>query len=230
MNKAERLKLVTDTGIIAIMRARTPEQLITAAEAIWLGGVRAIEVTMTTPGALEVIAEATARFGEDLLFGAGTVLDAETAQAAIQAGAGLIVSPTLDLEVIRLCNRNGVVAVPGCYTPTEMLAARNADADLIKFFPAEVGGPAMLRAIRAPLPELRIVPVGGVTLENAAEYMRSGAAALGIGSALINQALLDVGDPGLGRAGGGRDSGPDLTELSRRAAAFVAAVKTGRGE
>ncbi len=223
MNRSERLKLVTDTGIIAIMRAKkvpasqagTSEQLIAVAEAICRGGVRAIEVTMTTPGALEVIAEASARLGRDVLFGAGTVLDAETAQAAIQAGAGLIVSPTLDVDVIRLCNDHGVVAVPGCYTPTEMLAAFNAGADLCKFFPAEIGGPAMLRAIRAPLPQLRIVPVGGVTLDNAAEYMRSGAAALGIGSALIDQALLDAGD---------------LAELTRRAAAFIAAVKTARGD
>jgi 2-dehydro-3-deoxyphosphogluconate aldolase/(4S)-4-hydroxy-2-oxoglutarate aldolase len=223
MNRSERLKLVTDTGIIAIMRAkkvpasqaRTSEHLIAAAEAICRGGVRAIEVTMTTPGALEVIAEASARLGRGVLFGAGTVLDAETAQAAIQAGAGLIVSPTLDVDVIRLCNDHGVVAVPGCYTPTEMLAAFNAGADLCKFFPAEIGGPAMLRAIRAPLPQLRIVPVGGVTLDNAAEYMRSGAAALGIGSALIDQALLDAGD---------------LAELARRAAAFIAAVKTARGD
>ena len=223
MNRSERLKLVTDTGIIAIMRAKkvpvsqagTSEQLIAAAEAICRGGVRAIEVTMTTPGALEMIAEASARFGRDVLFGAGTVLDAETAQAAIQAGAGLIVSPTLDVDVIRLCNDHGVVAVPGCYTPTEMLAAFNAGADLCKFFPAEIGGPTMLRAIRAPLPQLRIVPVGGVTLDNAAEYMRSGAAALGIGSALIDQALLDAGD---------------LAELARRAAAFIAAVKTARGD
>jgi len=223
MNKSERLRLITDTGIIAIMRAKkvpasqagTSEQLIAAAEAICRGGVRAIEVTMTTPGALEVIAEASARLGRDVLFGAGTVLDAETAQTAIQAGAGLIVSPTLDVDVIRLCNDHGVVAVPGCYTPTEMLAAFNAGADLCKFFPAEIGGPAMLRAIRAPLPQLRIVPVGGVTLDNAAEYMRSGAAALGIGSALIDQALLDAGD---------------LAELTRRAAAFIAAVKTARGD
>ena len=143
------------------------------------------------------------------------MLDAETANAAIQAGAGLIVSPALDMDVIRLCNRYGVVAIPGCYTPTEMLAACDAGADLCKFFPAEIGGPAMLRAIRAPLPQLRIVPVGGVTLENAAEYKRSGAAALGIGSALINQALLDAGD---------------LSELTRRAAAFISAVRMGRGE
>jgi 2-dehydro-3-deoxyphosphogluconate aldolase/(4S)-4-hydroxy-2-oxoglutarate aldolase len=223
MNRSERLQLITDTGIIAIMRAKkvpasqagTSEQLIAAAEAICRGGVRAIEVTMTTPGALEAIAEASARLGRDVLFGAGTVLDAETAQAAIQAGAGLIVSPTLNVDVIRLCNYHGVVAVPGCYTPTEMLAAFNAGADLCKFFPAEIGGPAMLRAIRAPLPQLRIVPVGGVTLDNAVEYMRSGAAALGIGSALIDQVLLDAGD---------------LAELTRRAAAFIAAVKTARGD
>jgi 2-dehydro-3-deoxyphosphogluconate aldolase/(4S)-4-hydroxy-2-oxoglutarate aldolase len=214
MNKSDRLKLIFDTGIIAIMRAETSERLVAAAEAICRGGVKVIEVSLTTPGALEVVAEASARLGEEVLFGAGTVLDVETARAALRAGAGLIVSPVLDVDVIRLCTEHGAVAVPGCYTPTEMLAAFNAGADLIKLFPAEIGGPALLRSLRAPLPQLKIVPVGGVTLDNAAEYVRSGAAALGVGGALVNQALLDAGD---------------LAELTRRAAAFIHAIKTARG-
>ena len=213
MNKADRLQVIRDTGIIAIVRARSSEQLIPAAAAIREGGVRVIEVSMTTPGALEVIAEATGRLGPDVLLGAGTVLDAETARAAILAGAGLIVAPTLDVDVIRLCNQQGVVAVPGCYTPTEMLLAYRAGADLIKFFPAEAGGAAMLRSIRAPLPHLQIVPVGGVTLDNATEYIRSGAAALGVGSALINESVLEAAD---------------WRGLSRRADAFIQAVKRGR--
>lgn len=215
MDTTEHLKLITGPGIIAIMRARSAERFVDAAEAVYRGGVRAIEVTMNTPGALAVIAEASARLGDDVLFGAGTVLDAETARAAIRAGARLIVAPTLSVDVIRVCHDYGVVAVPGCYTPTEMLAAWEAGADLVKFFPAEIGGPAMLRSIRGPLPQLRIVPVGGVTLDNAAEYMRSGAAALGVGGALVSQAVLDAGD---------------LAELTRRAAALIAAVHTGRGD
>lgn len=215
MTKADRLQLIRDTGVIAIMRADSPAQLIAAAAAIRQGGVCVIEVSMTTPGALQVIADAAAQFGVDVLFGAGTVLDSETARAAILAGAGLIVAPTLDVEVVKLCNRYGVVAIPGCYTPTEMLTATQAGADLVKFFPAEIGGPDMVRALRAPLPQVQIVPVGGVTLENATAYIAAGAAALGVGSALVSQTLLDAGD---------------LGELTRRAAAFIHAVRKGRGE
>ncbi len=213
MTKAEKLDLIRDSGIIAILRADSPARLIAVADALRRGGVRAIEVTMTTPGALSIVAEAVARFGDDVLFGAGTVLDAETARAAILAGAGLIVAPTLNLQVIRVCNRYGAVAVPGCLTPTEMLAAAEAGADLIKLFPAELGGPAYLRAVRAPLPQLPIVPVGGVTLDNAAEYMAAGAVALGLGSALVSHKLPDGGD---------------FDEITRRAAAFIQAVKQGR--
>ena len=137
MNKTEKLNLIRETGVIAIMRAQSPDQLTAAADAIKKGGVRVIEVTMTTPGALNVIAEATQRYGQEVLFGAGTVLDPETARSAILAGAGFIVAPTLNLDVIALCNRYGIPVMPGCFTPTEMLTAWEAGADMIKLFPAE---------------------------------------------------------------------------------------------
>jgi 2-dehydro-3-deoxyphosphogluconate aldolase/(4S)-4-hydroxy-2-oxoglutarate aldolase len=213
MDKAEKLQLMRQSGVIAIMRAQSSGQLIAAADAIRTGGVRVIEVTMTTPGALAVIEEATDRYGEEVLFGAGSVLDAETARAAILAGAGFVVAPTLDLATVRLCNRYSVPVVPGCYTPTEMLAAWQAGADMVKLFPASVGGPALVKAILAPLPQLEIVPVGGVNLDTAAQFIASGAAALGVGSSLVNQELLDAGD---------------MDELTRRAAAFVEKVKEGR--
>jgi len=172
-----------------------------------------MEVTMTTPGALDVIADAVKRFGHEILFGAGTVLDPETARSVLLAGADFVVSPTLNLEVIALCNRYGIPVIPGCFTPTEMLTAWEAGADLIKLFPAEVGGPAWIKALLAPLPQLKIVPVGGVDINTAAAFIRNGAVALGVGGALIHQKLLDAGD---------------MAELTRRAAAFVEEVKKGR--
>ena len=213
MEKNEKLSLICKTGVIAIMRAQDPDQLIAAANAIRKGGVRVMEVTMTTPGALDVIAAAVKRFGHEILFGAGTVLDPETARSVVLAGADFVVSPTLNLEVIALCNRYGIPVIPGCFTPTEMLTAWEAGADLIKLFPAEVGGPAWIKALLAPLPQLKIVPVGGVDINTAAAFIRNGAVALGVGGALINQKLLDAGD---------------RTELTRRAAAFVEEVRKGR--
>ena len=215
MDKAEKLERIHRTGVIAIMRAKSSTQLIEAADAIKAGGVEVIEVTMTTPGALGVIAEATVKYGEEVLFGAGSVLDAETGRAAILAGAGYIVSPTFNRGLVDLCNRYSIPVVPGCYTPTEMLTACEAGADAVKLFPASVGGPSLVKAILAPLPQLRIIPVGGVNLDTAAEFVAKGAYALGVGSSLINQALLDTGD---------------LDELTRRAAAFIGEVKAGRGE
>lgn len=213
MSKHQRLHLIRESGIIAIMRANRSDQLVAAAEAIWAGGVQAIEVTMTTPGALEVIAAATEKFQGQVLFGAGSVLDPETARAAILTGADFVVAPTLNVEVIRLCNRYGVPVMPGCYTPTEALTAWEAGADMIKLFPADALGPKFVKALLAPLPQLEIVPVGGVDLTNAADFIRAGAAALGVGSSLITPSLLDAGD---------------LAELTRRAAAFIDVVKNGR--
>jgi 2-dehydro-3-deoxyphosphogluconate aldolase/(4S)-4-hydroxy-2-oxoglutarate aldolase len=213
VDKRTKLEIIYQTGVIAIMRAQSSEQLIAAADAIKAGGVQAIEVTMTTPGALDIIAQASEKYGDEVLFGAGSVLDAETARTAILAGAGFVVAPTLDLEVIALCNRYSTPVAPGCYTPTEMLTAWEAGADMVKLFPASVGGPALVKAILAPLPQLNIVPVGGVNLNTAADFIRNGAAALGVGSSLVNQSLLDAGD---------------MAELTRRAEAFREKVKEGR--
>ncbi len=214
MNKNATTSLIHETGVIAIMRARSSEQLIAAADALKLGGVRAIEVTMTTPGALEVIAEAKARYGLDIAFGVGSVLDAQTGRAAILAGADFVVSPILDIELIRLCNRYGVPVMPGCYSPTEVVAGWEAGADFIKLFPASVGGPDLIKAILAPFPQVQIVPVGGVNLDTASDFIRKGSAAIGVGSSLVSQALLDAGD---------------MDELSRRAAVYIEQVKRGRG-
>jgi len=213
MSKVEKLNIILESGVIAIMRTKSSDQLIAAADAIKAGGVRVIEVTMTTPGALAIIEEARRRYGPEMLFGAGTVLDAETARSAIQAGADFVVAPTLNLEMVALCHRYGIPVVPGCYTPTELLTAWQAGADLLKLFPASVGGPELIKAILAPLPQLAIVPVGGVDLTTAADFIRSGASALGVGNSLINQKLLDSGD---------------LGELTRRAAAFIEEVRKGR--
>ena len=214
MKKHEKLSIIRDTAVIAIMRAQSSAQLITAADAIKAGGVQVIEVTMTTPGALGVIETAKGRYGDEVLFGAGSVLDPETARAAILAGADFIVAPTLNLDMVALCNRYSIPVMPGCYTPTEALTAWEAGADMIKLFPASFGGAGLVKAILAPLPHLEIVPVGGVNLDTAADFIRKGAAALGVGSSLVNQKLLDSGD---------------MDELTRRAVGFIAQVKKGRG-
>jgi 2-dehydro-3-deoxyphosphogluconate aldolase/(4S)-4-hydroxy-2-oxoglutarate aldolase len=214
MKKEDTLNIIRDTGVIAIMRTQSSDQLIAAADAIKKGGVRAIEVTMTTPGALAVIEEAKGRYGSDVIFGAGSVLDAETGRAAILAGADFVVSPILNLELVELCNRYSIPTAPGCYSPTEVLTGWEAGADFIKLFPASFGGPSLVKAILAPLPHVRIIPVGGVTLDTAAEFIAKGSAALGVGSALVSQKLLDSGD---------------MEELTRRAVGFIEQVKIGRG-
>ncbi|NWG15810.1 MAG: bifunctional 4-hydroxy-2-oxoglutarate aldolase/2-dehydro-3-deoxy-phosphogluconate aldolase [Chloroflexi bacterium] len=193
-NKTSAFSTILETGIIAIMRANSPDSLLAAAEALQAGGVLAIEVTLTTPGALRVIEQAVVKFGHEAVFGAGTVLDPESAKAAIQAGAQFIVCPTLNLKTIELCKRYSVPVLPGAYTPTEILTAWEAGADMVKLFPADIGGPAYLRAVKAPLPQVSIAPTGGVELNNARDFIRAGADALGIGSSLVNNTLLEAGD------------------------------------
>lgn len=182
------------SGVVAIMRANRSDHLLAAAEAVLAGGVRVIEVTMTTPGALVVIAEAVAKFGDEVSFGAGTVLDQETARAAILAGAQFVVAPTVDVATIALCRRYNVPVMPGAYTATEILTAWQAGASYVKVFPAAAGGPAMIKALRAPLPMVRLCAVGGVTLDNTADFIRAGAEIVGIGGELINNQLLADGD------------------------------------
>ena len=170
---------------------------------------------MTTPGALDVIRQATTRYGPDVAFGVGSVLDPETARAAILAGARFVVCPTLNLDTIGLCRRYAVPVVPGAYTPSEVLTAWQAGADLVKLFPASVGGPEYLKAIKAPLPQVKLVPVGGVDLDTTTDFVRAGAEVVGVGSALVNQKLLDAGD---------------LQKITQLAEQFVGRVKAGRKE
>ncbi len=177
--------------MIAILRARGSRGLIRAAEAILEGEIWVAEVSLTTPDALEVIRDARERFEEDMVFGAGTALDSESARAAIQAGAEFVVSPTFDAATVELCKQHEVPVIPGAFTPTEVAAAWRGGADLVKLFPASLAGPEGVRAIRGPLPHVKLVAVGGVDESNLADYLRAGVAAVGVGSALVNQELLD---------------------------------------
>ena len=185
LRKAQRM--IEESGIVAIVRLDSSAQLVEVARAVANGGINVIEFTMTTPDALKIIEVSVREFGEELLLGAGTVLDAETARSAILAGAEFIVAPTLDRGVIETCRRYGKVSIPGAYTPTEILTAWEWGADFVKVFPAEAGGPGYLKAIRAPLPQVKLIPVGGVSIENAADYIRAGAAAVAIGSNLVDK-------------------------------------------
>jgi 2-dehydro-3-deoxyphosphogluconate aldolase/(4S)-4-hydroxy-2-oxoglutarate aldolase len=192
MSKEDQLELIRQTGVVAIMRARSSDQLLAAADAIKAGGVNAIEVTMTTPGALDVVSQSVARYGADVLFGVGSVLDPESARAAILAGAQFVVCPTLDVRTIELCNRYSVPVMPGAYTPTEILAAWEAGAAIVKVFPASVGGPAYIKAVKAPLPQIKLMPVGGVDLDTTADFIRAGCEVVAVGSALVDQRSLDA--------------------------------------
>lgn len=189
MNKS--VDRIVKSGVVAIMRAKTSNQLLEAAKAILAGGVTAIEVTMTTPGALGVIQEAVNTFSDEVIFGAGSVLDAETARAAILAGAQFIVCPTLNLKTIEICHRYSIPVMPGAYTPTEVLTAWESGATFVKVFPASVGGPAYIKALKGPLPQVKMVAVGGVDLSNTADFIRAGCEVVGIGGELVNQKLLD---------------------------------------
>jgi 2-dehydro-3-deoxyphosphogluconate aldolase/(4S)-4-hydroxy-2-oxoglutarate aldolase len=183
------LQTILETRLIAIMRAQSPAELTDAARALADGGVRCVEVTMNTPGALDVVRGVAAKL-DGVVMGVGTVLDAETARLAILSGAQFIVSPTLNRDMVAMCRRYGAVAVPGAYTPTEILSAWECGADLVKVFPASVGGPEYIKAIRAPLPQVRLCPVGGVDLDNALPYLRAGAAAVALGGSLVKSEFL----------------------------------------
>jgi len=191
----EILNHILSEKVVAIVRLASGEKLIQVAEALKKGGISVIEFTCSTPNALDMIKEASARFGEDVLLGAGTVLDPETAHTAILAGAKFFVTPTVNLETIALSKRYGKPVVAGAMTPTEMLTAWEAGADLVKVFPAmEIGGPDFIKAVLAPLPQLRLVPTGGVSADNAAQYLKMGAAAVAVGGNLVNKKAVANGD------------------------------------
>ncbi len=191
----EILKKILDEKIVAIVRLDSGEQLVHVAEALNAGGISVIEFTCSTPGALEMIKEASGRFGEEVLIGAGTVLDPETARAAILAGAEFIVSPTINPDTIKMCKRYGKPSIAGAMTPSEMLTVWEAGADLVKVFPASViGGVDYIKAVLAPLPQLRLVPTGGVNADNAAQYLKAGAVVVAVGGNLVDKKVVSRGD------------------------------------
>ncbi|NLH14402.1 MAG: bifunctional 4-hydroxy-2-oxoglutarate aldolase/2-dehydro-3-deoxy-phosphogluconate aldolase [Firmicutes bacterium] len=182
-----------DTGVVAVIRASASAELMSVIEALKKGGIRAIEVTMTTPGALDVIRETTERFGDEVLVGVGSVLDAETARMAMLAGAEFVVGPVLSLDVIRVCRRYDKIVIPGAFTPTEILAAWEAGADVVKVFPATRLGPSFFKDVLGPLPQVRLTPTGGVTVETAPEFIKAGAVFVGAGGALVDRKAVAQG-------------------------------------
>ena len=194
MSTSSPLNRLLASGIVAVIRAKSGELLVDVAEALLAGGVDAIEVTFTVPKAAEVIEKVADKLGDRILLGAGTILDTQTAQVAITAGAQYLVSPTLNLDVIRYCKRHGKLALPGALTPTEVVTAWEAGADVVKIFPSDVGGAKYLKALKAPLPQIRMMPTGGVTLETATDFLKAGACALGVGGNLVEQAALERRD------------------------------------
>ena len=180
-----RLRHVLDCGLVAVVRSPDSDQLVEVARALVDGGVSVVEITMTVPHALDVLRRVRQVLGDRLLLGAGTVLDSETARAVLLAGAEFIVAPTVNVDVIRLCRRYGKVVMPGAFTPTEILTAWDAGADIVKVFPADVVGPAFFKALRGPLPQVRVMPTGGVDLSTAAAFLKAGACCLGVGGQLV---------------------------------------------
>ena len=214
MTKEQSKQWIIEAGIVPVVRAPSAALAVAAAQAVHEGGIPVVEVTMTVPGALEVIAQLVKTVGTEVLVGAGTVLDAEAARRCLDAGAEFLVSPGLDVETVKLANREGRLVMAGALSPTEILTAWKAGSDFVKVFPCgNVGGPKYIRALKGPLPEVPLVPTGGVNLENAGEFIRAGAAALGIGGELVSAAALKSGN---------------LTAITDTAKQFMAIVRAAR--
>ncbi|MGI6284579.1 bifunctional 4-hydroxy-2-oxoglutarate aldolase/2-dehydro-3-deoxy-phosphogluconate aldolase [Neomoorella humiferrea] len=213
MQKLKVMQRIIDCGIVAVVRAENPDQALKIAEAVKAGGVEAIEITLTVPGALDVIKElaATYRRGE-ILIGAGTVLDAVTARMAILAGAEFLVSPCLDVEMVKTCNRYQKVCMAGAMSVSEIVEVMEAGSDFVKLFPGSAFGPEMVKAIKGPLPQAPIIPTGGVSLENVGQWIKAGCEAVGVGGELTKGAK--TGDYQL------------VEETARQ---FVAAIRAARG-
>ena len=213
MSRHEDLSRVVSSGIVAVIRSTQAEQLVEVARALYEGGVDVLEVTFTVPRALEIIAAVRKSLGDKVLLGAGTVLDPETARAAFLAGAEFLVAPTVNLDVIRLGNRYDKLVMPGAFTPTEILTAWEAGAQIIKVFPADIGGPAYLKTLHGPLPQVRLLPTGGVNLNTIGDFLKAGACAVGLGGALVEPKAVLAGD---------------MARITNLAAQYVALVKEAR--
>jgi len=215
MEKRDIFNRMMSEGLIPVIRVSSAQEAVDVADAIKEGGVTLIEITMSVPGAIDTIKELTRKYKDEIIMGAGTILDPETARAALLAGAQFIVTPTLNLDVIQLAHRYSAVVVPGAMTPTEILTAWNAGADMVKVFPAaQLGGPEYLKAIRGPLPQILLVPTGGVNLQNAGAFIKAGAAALGAGGELVDKKAVKEKKFNI------------ITENTR---AFLKAIKEARG-
>ena len=204
---------IEQCGVVAVIRLQDPERLRGVIDALGAGGVRALEVTMTVPRAIQLIDAIAPGLPADFVIGAGTILDPETARAAILAGARFVVGPVFNRAVVDLCHRYDVAVMPGCFTPTEILQAWDAGADVVKVFPATALGPSYFKDIRGPLPQVKLMPTGGVTLENAGDWIAAGAVAIGAGTAMIDAKAVAAGD---------------WAAITRRAASFVEAVRRAR--
>jgi 2-dehydro-3-deoxyphosphogluconate aldolase/(4S)-4-hydroxy-2-oxoglutarate aldolase len=212
-SKTDIIDHLIDPGIIAVVRAPSPDLVGELAEALVMGGVIAIEITLSTPDAMRAIRETAARLGDRALIGVGTVLKRDQCATALEAGAQFIVSPILRPELVPLAHQANRPIVLGAYSPTEAQLAHEAGADFVKLFPADALGPGFIKSLLAPLPHLRFVPTGGVELNNAADFLKAGAAALGVGSALVSRPILE---------------NRDWDELTRLATAFVRAARSAR--
>jgi len=214
LKAADVIQQIEATGIVAIIRAADSAQLIDVVSALRDGGVTCIEVTMTTPNALEVIRQARVASGESAAIGVGTVLDAQTARAAILAGAQFVVAPVLDLPTIETCKRYSVPVMPGAMTPTEIVHAWQAGADFVKVFPTSTLGATFIKDLRGPLPQIKLVPTGGVNLDTVADFIKAGCAAVGVGGALVSSQAL---------------AKRDLTAIRRTATEFLESIRQARG-
>ena len=196
MDKAEIIKHIEDLGLVPVVRASSADEAMQAIDAIKAGGVNVLEITMTVPGAVKVIEEVVKQFGSEVLVGAGTVLDPETATDCLNAGAQFIVSPALNLDTVTLCRSKDVPVMPGALTPTEVVTAWNAGADLVKVFPCgSVGGASYVKNLKAPLPQIKLIPTGGVSLKTAGDFIKAGASALGVGTDLVDVKAIREGNP-----------------------------------
>lgn len=195
MTKQEILAKIAEIGLVPVVRASSPDEAMLAIDAIKDGGITVFEITMTVPGAIGVIADLAKRYGNAALVGAGTVLDPETARACILAGAQFVVSPSLNVDTIALCRRYSVPVMPGALTPTEVLAAWNAGADVVKVFPCgAVGGASYIKSLKAPFPQIELLPTGGVSTKTAVDFIKAGSLALGVGADLVDTKALREGN------------------------------------
>lgn len=215
--REQTVSRLIELGAVAVLRMSDPAPAERVIDAICAGGVRSVEVTVTIPEALSLIERTATRLGDDVLLGVGSVLEADTARRAVDAGARYVVSPVFVQEVVDTAHALGVPALPGAFSPTEILRAHHAGADIVKVFPAELFGPSFIKSVLAPMPFLRLMPTGGVTPNNVGDWIRAGAVAVGVGSALLDPKLIATGD---------FDA---LTERARRMARGVAEARNPRG-